>query len=542
MLRLILVAGLLLNINFANAQKKKQQTGSGQPKLVVGIVVDQMRQEYLQRFQSKFGENGFKRLQREGFQFRNHHYEYFPTYTAPGHASIYTGTTPASHGIVGNDWFVEETGKSMYCVEDSSVKTVGSNSRLGEMSPRNLLSNTITDQLRLSTMMKAKVVSISIKDRGAILPGGHFGKAFWFDESIGGFITSTHYSKTLPEWMETFNQSKPVEKYLSQPWNTLLPIDQYTESLPDDNPWEGKLRSEDKAVFPRDLPKLRKLNGPGIIRDTPFGNNLLFDAAVAAINGENLGKGTATDFLALSFSTPDYMGHRFGPHSVEVQDMYLRLDLLMAELLTTLDRQVGKGNYLLFLTADHGAEDHPGWLASMGFPVNYFDGNILKQRLRAHLAGKFGDSLVTDWNNQQVYLDRQKISDLKLDLASVEQETAGFLQRYPGIAHVFTASALQQGAVGSFTGRFVQNGFFAKRSGSVTAIFQPGWMEYYRVGTTHGSPWANDTHVPMLFFGYKVPPGSTTRRTHIADIAPTLSMILDIRHPNAASGTPMNFD
>jgi predicted AlkP superfamily pyrophosphatase or phosphodiesterase len=532
----------LLALAFAQPVYAQVYKEPVKPKLVVGIVVDQMRAEYLQRYAAKYSDRGFKRMMREGYHFRNHHFEYFPTYTAPGHASVYTGTGPAHHGIIGNDWFVEATGKNMYCVGDSTVKTVGANSRNGEMSPENLMANTITDQLRLSTSFQAKVVGISMKDRGAVLPAGHFGQAYWYDESIGGFITSTYYRKELPVWAKSFNDAKPVDKLLSQDWVTLLPIEQYTESLQDDNPWEGRLRGEDKPVFPHKLPLLRKLNGPGVLRDSPFGNTLVVDFARAAIEGENLGNNSVPDFLALSFSSPDYLGHRFGPHSIEVQDTYLRLDLLLGEFFDYLDAKFGKDGYLVFLTADHAGEDNPGWLASLGQTVNYFNGPAVVKKLKSHLFTQFGDSLVREWNNQQIYFDRTAITSKKLDFDAVESETARFLSRHPGVAAAYTGSALRNGQVNSPLGKFVQNGFLAQRSGGVTVIFSPGWLEYNRTGTTHGSPWVNDTHVPMLFMGKGIPNGFSVKRTGITDIAPTLSMLLGIRLPNAASGHPMPFE
>jgi predicted AlkP superfamily pyrophosphatase or phosphodiesterase len=284
------------------------------------------------------------------------------------------------------------------------------------------------------------------------------------------------------------------------------------------------------------------LNGPGVLRDSPFGNTILIEFARAAIEGEDLGNNTVPDFLAISFSSTDYLGHRFGPHSIEIQDTYLRLDLLLAEFFEYLDKRYGKDQYLVFLTADHAGEDNPGWLASMGQPVNYFNGPAVMKQLKGHLYETFGDSLVRYWNNQYVYFYQDVIKEKNLKIVDVEEVTARFLAKLPGIAATFTSTTLREGTSSSYLGKYVSNGYLAQRCGNVVAIFSPGWLEYNRTGTTHGSPWVNDTHVPMLFMGQGVKAGSSTKRTHITDIAPTLSMLLGIRLPNASTGQPMVFE
>ncbi len=316
-----------LFISSLYAQGAKTRKPDTSPKLVLGIVVDQMRYDYIYRFWNKYGNGGFKRLVNEGFFCRNTHYNYMPTYTAPGHASIYTGTTPAVHGIVGNNWFVKEENKSTYCTDDKTVKTVGSTSAAGEMSPANMWSSAITDELRLVSNFQSKVIGISLKDRSSILPAGHLANAaYWFDSQNGAFITSTHYMQDLPSWAAKFNAQDKAKEYLSKSWTTLLPVQQYTESLPDDNPFEGLFKGEQKPVFPHNLPEIFKQDGYEAIRYTPFGNSMVTDFALTAILAEKLGKGAATDFLAISYSSTDYIGHRYGPRAIELEDTYLRLD------------------------------------------------------------------------------------------------------------------------------------------------------------------------------------------------------------------------
>ena len=326
---------LLLLVNLSFAQNK-------QPKLVVGIVIDQMKMEYLYRFNSDFSENGFKRLMNEGYTFHNMHYNYMPTYTAPGHASIYTGTTPAMHGIVSNEWFHRTLKKEVYCTDDDSVSTlVAGTDKEGKMSPKNLQTTTITDELKLATNFKGKVIGMSIKDRGAILPAGHFADwAFWYTKT-GNFISSSFYGKELPSWVTEFNNEKQYETYLTKGWNLLKPIETYNESLIDDNPYEGKLYKK-PPVFPYDLKGMYEGNDAGVLRVTPFGNDVLANLAKRAIEKEALGKDDITDFLAVSFSSTDYIGHTFGPRSIETQDTYLRLDLTIADFLNYLDKTVGR--------------------------------------------------------------------------------------------------------------------------------------------------------------------------------------------------------
>jgi predicted AlkP superfamily pyrophosphatase or phosphodiesterase len=366
----IVLASFLFCFNFlAFAQQQK-------PKLVVGIVIDQMRYDYLDRYWNKFGNDGFKKIINNGFNCKNTHYNYMPTYTGPGHASIYTGTTPENHGIIANDWYDKRQKKYVYCAEDTTVKTIGSTSKDGLMSPKNMITTTITDQLKLNTNFKGKVIGISLKDRGAILPAGHKADAaYWFEgKNTGKWISSSYYFNELPKWVQEVNKKNSANTYLNSPWNTLLPIAEYTASIADNNPYEGLFEGEKTPTFPHNLPALRDSNeNYSLIKNTPFGNNITTEMALAAIIGEKLGEDEITDFLALSYSSPDYIGHQFGPMSVEVQDNYLRLDQDIAQLLTYLESKFGKDEVLIFITADHGAVDVPQFLIDNHIPAGYFD-------------------------------------------------------------------------------------------------------------------------------------------------------------------------
>ncbi|MGV3540876.1 MAG: alkaline phosphatase PafA [Rufibacter sp.] len=524
------------------AQKKKSKNKTpDKPKLVVGIVVDQMRYDYLYRFWDKYTDGGFKRLMREGFNFRNNHYNYVPTYTGPGHASIYTGATPAIHGIIGNDWYNRRTGRNIYCAEDKSVKTVGSNSKAGEMSPVNMIATTITDELEMATNQRSKVIGLSLKDRGSILPAGHAADAaYWFDGSNGNMITSTFYMQQLPEWVQAFNNRKLPEQYLSQPWATLLPIDQYTESGPDDQFFENTFAGEKKPVFPHDMPALKGKNFD-LLRSIPAGNTYTKEFAKEALRAENMGKGQFTDFLAVSFSATDYVGHQFGPNAVEIQDTYLRLDRDLADLLSFLDKHIGKENVLVFLTADHGAANNVNQLKQLKIPADNIINGRLVDSLKTHLNQKFGAAeWVNRFTNMQVYLNHDVVASKKANLVEVQEEAARFLQHYPGVLKALPANAFMISSWESGVGMLLQNGYMASRSGDVLLALEPGWYgksgNGIAKGTTHGSTWAYDTHIPLLWYGWNIPAGESNVRTQIIDIAPSLAAWLRIQEPNGTMG------
>ncbi|RZM05314.1 MAG: alkaline phosphatase family protein, partial [Pedobacter sp.] len=351
-MRPICFASLLLLFSIS---AKAQTPGAGnvaRPKLVVGIMIDQMRWDYLYRFNDRFTPGGFKRLIGQGFSCESTFIPYTPTYTAVGHTCVYTGSVPAITGIVGNNWYLRGSKRNMYCTDDSTVVGVGTTSSAGKMSPKNLWTSTITDELRLATNFRSKTIGIALKDRGAILPAGHAANAaYWFDNATGGWITSSYYMKDLPEWVKNFNNRKLADQYMANDWNTLFPIESYRQSTSDVKPYEGKLLGGDNS-FPHETSKVTN-NKYEAFRTTPGGNSITFDMAKAAIDNEKMGQGTSTDFLAVSFSSTDYIGHTFGPNSIEIEDCYLRYDKELAAFLTYLDQKIGKGQYLLFLTADH---------------------------------------------------------------------------------------------------------------------------------------------------------------------------------------------
>ena len=517
---------------------------STKPKLVVGIVVDQMRYDYLTRFESKFGDGGFNRMINEGFNCKNNHFNYVPTYTGPGHTSVYTGTTPKTHGIIGNNWYDKETKERIYCAGDASVTSVGTEDKAGKMSPHRMQTTSFADENRLFTQMQGKTIGIALKDRGAILPAGHTANAaYWFHgKDEGAWITSSFYKDDLPQWVKDFNTSDTADSYLKE-WNTLYDISTYTESGADENTFEGGFKGKEKATFPYDLKALSKDNGSyDILKATPYGNSITTDFAIAAIDAESLGQDQYTDVIAVSYSSTDYVGHNFGVNSKEVQDTYLRLDKDLERLFNHLDTTVGKGEYTVFLTADHGAVDVPSYLASLNVPAGYVDNKDRKERFNAFLNDTYGtEAIVENISNDQIFLDRDKVQELGLKLSDVQDAIAMEQLSYPNVSKVYTATTMSTTSFSKGMESLLQNGFNQRRSGDVILVNDAAFISYSKTGSTHGSGLNYDTHVPLLFFGNGIKHGETFDKTVIPDIAPTMSALLGISFPNGATGRPLGF-
>ena len=519
---------------------EKRKIKEQKPALVVGIVVDQMRFDYLTKYEDRYGEHGFKKLLNEGFSLTNAHFNHLGTYTAVGHASAYTGTTPSDHGIIGNDWYDKYLKKSIYCVDDSNYNSLGTQGNSGKKSPKRLITTTITDQVRLGQNMKGKSIGIAIKDRSSILPAGHTATgAYWYEgKDENNWISSSYYMDKLPKWVIDFNSTNKADEYLSKPWNTLYPIESYVQSLADDNPYEGTFNGETSPTFPHDLPTLRKINGNfDIIKDTPFGNDLTLDFAKAAIKGEHLGKNDAVDFLAISFSSTDYVGHQYGTDAIEIEDTYLRLDQNIADLFEFLDQEVGVGNYTIFLTADHGASQVPSYLQSLKIPAPYFRRQKFATYLTEVSKAYFdGQNLVENISNFQIFLNKEKIKKLKLNLDAVANVFAQEALLFDGIYKSVTSKTLQTTEFTTGILEKIQHGYNQKLSGDVIVIPTPGTISRGKTGTTHGSAYSYDTHVPILFYGAGITNGLSHKNYNVRDIAPTLATLLGVEFPNGNSG------
>ncbi|PWT95771.1 MAG: alkaline phosphatase family protein [Bacteroidetes bacterium] len=537
-LLLVVLAWSFSTTNSQNAKPVDNKPSFTRPKLVVGIVVDQMRWDFLYRYTARYKpDGGFKRMLGQGFSCENTFIPYIPTKTACGHTCIYTGSVPAVHGIVGNEWWDNNLMRDVYCTEDNNAKTVGSTDEAGEMSPRNMLATSICDELRLATNFNSKVVGVAIKDRGAILPAGHSANAaYWFDSKSGYWITSNYYMNDLPGWVTDLNGKKLYNKYFEGGWNTLYPINSYAQSTEDVKEYEGKPFGTDQKGFPYDLKRFIDKN-PGAIAVTPFGNSFTLDMAKAALTNEKLGADDFTDFLAISLSSTDYVGHTFGPNSVEIADTYLRLDQDLGDFLNFLDEKVGKDQYLVFLSADHGVSQAPGFLKEHNFPGVAVDETRIFRELGLIMKDKFGsDKIIDAYDNSQVYLNHTTIDSLRLNEVAIRKAIINYFKFRNGVSRIVELDNLGNTPVPAKIKEMIVNGYFPKRCGDIQVIFDPHWVNVGAVGTSHGMWNPYDSHIPLLWYGWNIKPGKTNREVYMTDIAPTIAALLRIQMPSGCIG------
>lgn len=539
-----LLISLVILVGFASCNPHHSEKVR-RPRLVVGIVVDQMRWDYLYRYADRFGEGGFKRLMSRGFSCDNTMIDYLPAFTAVGHTCIFTGSVPAFSGIAGNDWVEQATGKRMYCTDDSTVSAVGAedpSSKEGRMSPRNLLVSTITDELMMADNFRSRVVGVSLKDRAAILPAGHTATAaFWLDDSTGHFITSNYYMTKLPVWADSFNAGNPVRSYMTEKWSTLYPKNTYLQSDQDDQAYEGKFKGDSTSAFPHNLDSSYKI-AKSSFRYTPGGNTLTLDFAKKAIEGYDLGQGPFTDFLTINCASTDYVGHQFGINSIEIEDTYLRLDQDLARFFDYLDEKVGKDQYTVFLTADHGAAHAIWYSQNHDIPADYWNPAPIVDSLNRILAQGFQTpGLVDTISNYQVTFNMRKIRQKNLDFSAIKKTCVEWLRQQPGITYAIDMANIGETAVAEPVRSMVMNGYYAKRSGAIQLILNAGWFESHgKTGTSHGTWNPYDTHIPLLFMGWGVQKGHSNQQVHMSDIAPTIAALLHIQMPNGCIGKPIS--
>ncbi len=548
---------LIISVFFsAPAQQKR-------PRLVLLIVVDQFRYDYLERFGDLFGTNGFRRLMRDGASWTQSNYDHMPTYTAPGHATMMTGAWPAESGIIGNEWLERSTGRRITSVTDDSVKLLGGNPNDPGASPSRLMSSTVGDELRLATGDRAKVIGISVKDRSAILPAGrHANAAYWFNWTSGTMVSSTYYFNQLPAWVTAFNAAKPADKYFGAKWERLLPEAEYLKRAgPDNTPWENVSTSlGDTNSFPHTITGGAKSPGREFytaLDYSPYTNEILVSFAEQAITNEQLGQDDDTDVLTVSFSANDYVGHRFGPYSQEVMDVTLRTDRQIATLLDFVDSKVGLANTLVAFTADHGVSPIPEQAAALGLGggrIKFADvmGAIEAAiRARYNPQGKSPDptadyllkynegGTVREWFiNNNIYFNYDALKRDNVNVEEFSQVIVAAALTVPGIARAFTRIQLLRGAT-SITDpieRRVLHGFYPPRSGDVVLVPEPYKYLAETITATHGSAYSYDTHVPTIIMGPGVNAGRYLEPATPADIAPTLSALLRITAPSNATG------
>jgi predicted AlkP superfamily pyrophosphatase or phosphodiesterase len=539
-LSVVLANLLVINSFFA---QNNTRIPSEKPKLIVGIVISQMRYDYIYRYWNKFEENGFRKLITRGTFCKNTSFNYLLSQEGVGHSTIAAGTLPANHGIVSKQWYLNLQDKIVQNIEDDKHNTIGGSYEEGKYSPKNLLCTTYSDELRLSNNLKSKVIGISLNAAPAILSSGHTANmAYWLDTKSGNFVTSTYYADSLPLWVNDFNNKRFPDTYLEREWNTLLPVNEYTESLPDDNKYELGIKG--CKTFPYNLPKLvnikNRIKDYNILKSTPFGNSLVKDFAISVIVNENLGKDEYTDIITVSFTATENIGNLFGPNSVEVEDAFLRLDKELAHFLNFIDTSIGKENVLIYLTSDHGVAPIPDYLDDHKIPAGYFNQYGAISLLKSALDNVYGKG---DWikayNSQQIYLNRILIEDARIPLSEFQNYVAQFILQFSGVANTVTSTTLQTTNFTSGIFRKIQNGFNQKRSGDVIINLKAGWIEKGDGLSNHNSSYAYDSRIPLIWYGWKIGRGTVLRPVDIIDIAPTISTFLNISYPNACTGNPI---
>lgn len=506
------------------------------PKLIVAIVVDQLRYDYLERFGEHFTTNGFRLFMDQGVTMLSAHYDYVPTVTGPGHATIFSGAPPMMHGIIGNDWFDRKTGKDINCVEDQAVDGVGATPGQGRASPKNFIGGNFADELRLR--FQSKVVGISIKDRGAILPAGKKpAGAYWFHAKNGKFVTSSYYRENLPSWVQEFNNRKRPADFMGKTWERLLDEKHYLN--PDNAAWEDNLASEKKPVFPHKIATSK--DGFDNVLPTPFANQLLEEFAEAALEGENLGQGNKPDLFCVSFSSLDSVGHKFGPYSQEVQDTVLRLDRQLAQFFSVLDHKIGLTNLLMFLTSDHGVAPIPEFAKAEGLDGHRLNETEFLNDLKEHLQDEFGPGkyfISTKLFSGHLFLNHATLKKKRLKVDDVTSAVREFALASGKFQACFTREQLLNGQAPGPLGNWVLNGYNAERGGDLILLAKPYWVPGTGKGTTHGSSYSYDRHMPVMFYGSGFKPGSYATEFSITDIVPTLSVLLRMTEPAGCIGKP----
>ncbi len=537
-LQSILYINLLLFSGVLNAQSRSRIPPE-KPKLIVVMVVDQMRYDFIHRYWDKFGEDGIRKLVGSGTFCKNAYYNYLVNETAVGHATISTGALPSHHGIISNHWYNNLRNEVVYCVQDEKARTVGGSYESGRFSPHYMLASTIGDEIHLSTNFRSKVIGLALDNNAAILSAGHSADyAFWYDNETGNWVSSSYYVDSLPSWVREFNDKKLPESYLSRVWETLLPIGSYTESGSDTSVFEPGLKG--RSIFPYDLDKLsstgREQRDYGFLKYTPFGNVLTGDFATVVILNEELGQDDYTDYLSIGFSSNEYIGKYFGSNSVEVQDAMLRLDREIAHFLRFIDQYVGIQNTLIILTSDHGLAYTPAYLSASKIPAGDFNPYSSLTLLGSYLNAVYGKG---DWVKyyyaQQIYLNHELIETSGISYQEIQERAAQFLIQFEGVSNAVTSYTLQTSNFSEGIFQKMQNGYHQKRSGDVIINLAPGWIEKMN-GDSYHSSYLGDNHVPLIWYGWKVKRSNVTRPVRMTDIAPTISYFLDIERPNSSTG------
>lgn len=516
---------------------------SEKPRLIVEIVVSQMRFDYINRYWDKFSDNGFKRLANDGAFCKNARFNYLLTQPYPGVATISTGTNPSVHGIISDKWFSRINGQEIHAVNDDKTSTVGGSFFSGKASAKNLITSTLGDEMVLSNP-NSKVIGIALDAGSAILLAGHNATGiYWYDSEKGNFVTSNYFSENLPAWVDTFNGKGFSKLYSERDWEAINPIRTYEEAdTAQVKSVETKKRLSEKLKSLVDgiIGKQSNSTNYSKLLESPFGNLLTEDMAIAAVVGENLGADDNTDLLCVSFCANRNIGQKYGPHSIELEDTYLKLDKEIAHFMEFLSLNVGKENVLIVLTSDQGISSSPEFLEKSKIPGGYFDPKKSMALLGSYLNALYGQgSWITAYHEKQIYLNRKLIEDSNLKLEDFEQKVADFMLEFSGVANSITAHTLQTATFANGIMIKFQNSFNQRRSGDVIINLEPGWVERNGSVSSGNSAYDYDTHVPLIWYGWKVKRKSILSPVNMNDIAPTLSTLLGVTWPNGSMGSPI---
>jgi len=518
---------------------------SHKPKLIVTIVLDPFSFDQLNRYHDRFGEGGFRKLTDQGCYFRNARYNFFFTESTSGIATLATGANPSVHGITGASWYEPLYNREIRCTEDDQASAVGGSFENGQHSPVKLLTSTLGDEMRLNSRFGSKVFSVSIDAESAVLLGGHLANGiYWFDDVNGIWMSSSFYMDSLPQWVHQFNEKDLTRFYLQKSWNTLLPLTNYTASLSDSTDTRKGINNH--TLFPYNLKKLsavgRKKENLSLIRLTPYANTFTKDFVTNLILNEQLGKDNTCDFLGVVFSANHYILDAFGPMSVEAEDAMLRLDQDIADFISFIDKEIGKENVLLILTASRGITPDPTYMQTLRMPSGYFNPNQAMALLRSYLNVIYGEgNWVKGYHNHQIYLNHILIENANLNLYTMQDKVADFMIQFIGVNRTITAHALREsGNTGDLFIR-LQNGYFPKRSGDIFVILDPGWEEKTGDKESNGTGFWYDSHVPLIWYGWKMPRKIIYYPVDISAVAPTLSFFLNIPAPNGSQGILLEY-
>lgn len=536
--------------------------GASTTKLILQITVDQLRGDLPEKYLDQMSNGGFRYLLEQGVVFKNAHHDHANTETIVGHVTLATGAYPAVHGLVGNVWFDHEAGSLVYNIEDSrypllsdyadvsketeidpTQRTAASSGR----SPANILVSTFSDELSLHTNGQAKIFGVSIKDRGAVSLAGHAGKAFWFSKESGEFVTSRYYYESYPEWVVKWNANKPVQQYAGKSWKLLNDKKTYQFGNKDDQPWETDFHGYGR-VFPHQFGTRENKYFTTFLTISPVGDEITLEFTKSLIINESIGKDEVTDYLSISFSSTDYVGHLFGPSSLEAEDNLLRLDQTLASLLRFVDEKVGLENTLIVLSSDHGGPDAPGYLQKMGIDAGYIDPNAWDKKTGISALKKqfgIGEELIQTYFHPYLYLNHKTIQKNNLNNTEVQGAVAAELSKFDGVAFAIPSTSIVAGQLpNSSISRSVSNNHNVKRSGDIYIVFEPhrfiNDFDGLNVAVTHGSPWRYDTYVPVIFAGADLKPEKVYRLIHTVDVVPTLAAWIGIKPPSGSDGVVLN--